>query len=84
MLFLVKQWHAPETCPKDNGGTKTLYNPEAPGVKLDRVMGDFSRHTIYYLLEADWLEDVQKFLEPGWGICTCEVIPLSEEPIGGE
>jgi hypothetical protein len=83
VLFLVKQVHTPERCPKDEGGTKTLYDPEAPGVKVDRVMGDFSRHTVYYLIEADWLEDVQRFLLPGWSRCTSEVIPVSEEPIGG-
>jgi hypothetical protein len=83
MLFLVKQMHTPEHCPKGQGGTKALYNAEAQGVKLDRVLGDFSRHTVYYLLEADWIEDVQKFLAPGWLLCTSDVIPLSEEPIGG-
>ncbi len=83
MVFLVKQVHTPEHCPKDLGGTRTLYDAEAPGVKLDRVLGDFSRHTVYYLLEADWIEDVQKFLDPGWGLCTAEIVPVSEEPIGG-
>jgi hypothetical protein len=82
MLFLVKQTHAPENCPKGRGGTNTLYSAAAEGVKLDRVFGDFSRHTVYYVLEADWIEDVQKFLAPGWAICTTEVIPVSEEPIG--
>jgi len=66
MLFLVKQVHTPDRCPKDVGGTKTLYDAAAAGVRLDRVFGDFSRHTIYYLLEADFVEDVQKFLAPGW------------------
>lgn len=83
MLFLVKQVHTPEQCPKDRGGTKTLYDPEATGVKLDRVLGDFSRHTVYYVVEADWIEDVEKFLAPGWVLCTSEIIPVSEEPIGG-
>jgi hypothetical protein len=83
MIFLVKQVHTPERCPKDQGGTKTLYDAEATGVKLDRVLGDFSRHTVYYLLEADWIEDVEKFLAPGWLLCTSEIIPVSEEPIGG-
>jgi hypothetical protein len=82
MLFLVKQTHAPEHCPSGHGGTKTLYDAEAEGVKLDRVLGDFSRHTVYYVLEAQWVEDVQKFLAPGWSICTSEVIPVSEAPIG--
>jgi hypothetical protein len=79
----VKQVHTPEHCPRDRGGTKTLYDPEAPGVKLERVLGDFSRHTVYYVLEADWIEDVQKLLAPGWVLCTSELIPASQEPIGG-
>jgi hypothetical protein len=83
MLFLVKQVHTPDKCPKEAGGTKSLYDGDAPGVKLDRVLGDFSRHTVYYVLEADFVEDVQKFLAPGWLLCTSEVVPVSEEPIGG-
>ena len=82
MLFLVKQTHTPEKCPRNQGGTKNLYDATAPGVKLVRVFGDFSRHTVYYVLEAGLVEDVQKFLAPGWVLCTSEVIPVAEEPIG--
>jgi hypothetical protein len=81
MIFVVKQVHRPEMCPAERGGTRTLYDASAPGVKLDRILGDFSAHTVYYILEADWLEDVQRFLTPGWLVCTSEVIPVSEEPI---
>ena len=81
MIFVVKQVHRPESCPVARGGTQTLYDASAPGVKLDRILGDFSAHTVYYILEADWVEDVQRFLTPGWLICTSEVIPVSEEPI---
>jgi hypothetical protein len=81
MIFVVKQVHTPELCPAERGGTKTLYDASAPGVKLDRILGDFSAHTVYYILEADWVEDVQRFLAPGWLMCTSEVIPVSEEPI---
>ncbi len=79
MLFLVKQVHSPEHCTKNTGGLTTLYDAKAPGVKLQRVLGDFSRHTVYYLLEADRIEDVQAFLDPGWLLCTAEVIPVSAE-----
>lgn len=33
MLFHITQTHTPETCPKDEGGSKVLYNPKADGVK---------------------------------------------------
>ncbi len=81
MLFLVEQAHTPDHCPKDRGGSTTLYDAGAVGVKLERVLGDYARHTIYYLLEADRLEAVQDFLDPGWLHCTSEIIPVSAEPI---
>jgi hypothetical protein len=72
---------SPQVSP--GAATGTLYDAAAAGVKLDRVFGDFSRHTVYYLLEADFVEDVQKFLAPAWAMCTSEVVPVSEEPLGG-
>lgn len=81
MFFLVKQVHTPDQCPKDRGGSTTLYDAGAAGVKLEQVLGDYARHIIYYLLEADRLEAVQDFLDPGWLQCTSEIIPVSPEPI---
>ncbi len=78
MLFLVNQVHAPEHCTKDRGGLGTLYDAHAP-VKVQRILGDFARHSVYYLLEAERLEDVQQFLDPGWMLCTSQVIPVSDE-----
>ncbi len=51
-------------------------------MKLERVLGDYSRHTIYFVLEADRLEAVQNFLDPGWAHCTSEITPVAEELIG--
>lgn len=79
MQFLVKQVHTPDQCPKDHGGSATLFDATAAGVKLERRLGDFGRHTVYYLLEADHVEDVQQFLSPGCAHCTSEIIPVSEE-----
>lgn len=81
MLFHITQTHSPESCPKNVGGSKVLYNPNAQGVKLRAMYGAFSQHVIYYILEADSLEEVHKFLDPGWTRCTCTVTPVSEEPI---
>ena len=81
MLFHITQVHTPENCPKDVGGSKTLYDPNVEGVKLRAMYGAFLQHVIYYIVEADSLETIHKFLGPGWTRCTCTVTPVSEEPI---
>lgn len=81
MPFLIIQKHAPENCPKDIGGSKTLYNENAEGVELKAAYGDYANHTIYYVVEADDLAAVNRFLDPGWTRCTAEIIPVSTEPI---
>ncbi len=82
MLFLITQEHTPESCPKDVGGSKTLYNPKAEGVTLKAMYGAFSEHVIYYVVQSDSLDAIHKFLDPGWTSCTATVTPVSEEPIG--
>jgi hypothetical protein len=81
MLYLITQTHTPEQCPKNVGGSKTLYNPKAEGVKLRAVYGAYSQHVIYYIVEADSLEAINKFLDPGWVRCTATITPVSQEPI---
>ncbi len=81
MLFHITQTHTPESCPKDAGGSKVLYNPNVKGIKLKAMYGAFSEHMIYYIVEADSLDAIHKFLDPGWTRCTCTVTPVSEEPI---
>ena len=81
MLFHITQAHTPETCPKDEGGSKVLYNPNAEGVKLRAMYGAFSEHEIYYIVEADTLDAIHQFLDPGFTRCTCTVTPVAEAPI---
>ncbi|KKK60265.1 hypothetical protein LCGC14_3026100 [marine sediment metagenome] len=81
MLFLVKQTHTPATCPRDKGGSRVLYNPEAEGVALKAMYGAFAEHIIYYVVEADDLAAVNQFLDPGWLSCTSSITPVSEAPI---
>ena len=78
MLFLIKQVHTPETCPHNEGGLKTLYNSKVKGINLKAIYGNFARHITYYIVEADDIDDVDEFLEPGWLLCTSTVIPVSE------
>ena len=81
MLFLVTQTHTPETCPKDRGGSNVLYDAKAEGITSKAMYGAFSEHVIYYLLEAESLSAVHRFLLPGFGSCTCRITPVAEEPM---
>ncbi len=82
MLFHITQTHSAESCPKDEGGSKSLYDPNVVGLKLRAVFGAFAEHEIYYLVEADSMEAIQKFLLHGFKRCTCRITPVVEEPIG--
>ena len=81
MIFHITQIHTPETCPKDEGGSKILYNPNVEGLTLKGMYGAFSEHIVYYVVEADSLSAVNKFLDPGWKRCTSKVTPVNETPI---
>jgi len=81
MLFLITQTHAPESCPKDEGGSKTLYNADAEGIKLRAMYGAFAEHLIYYVVEADSQDAIHKFLIPGFKRCDCTITPVAEESI---
>ena len=81
MLFHITQTHAPESCPKDEGGSKTLYDPNVDGLKLRAMYGAFAEHIIYYVVEADSLSAVNQFLFPGFKRCASKITVVSEEPI---
>ncbi|MEE9249314.1 MAG: DUF3303 family protein [Dehalococcoidia bacterium] len=81
MLFMITQTHGPETCPIDEGGAKVLIDKDAQGVTLKGRWGAWSRHTIWYLVEADNLEAIQHFLDPGMKRSTCTVEPVGGAPI---
>jgi hypothetical protein len=63
------------------GGSKTLYDPKVEGVKLRAMYGVFAQHVIYYIVEADSLEAISRFLDPGLKRCTATITPVSEAPI---
>ena len=69
MLFMVTQVHTPETCPKDEGGANTLIDTTVEGVKVIGRWGAWSHHIIWYLVESDSTEAIQKFLDPGMKRC---------------
>ena len=81
MLFHITQIHSPDLCPKDEGGSKTLYNQKAEGVNLRAMYGAFAEHVIYYIVEAESIQAVNQFLLPGFKRCHCEITPVSEEAL---
>lgn len=80
MLFMITQVHTPQACPIDEGGPDVLINKNAEVAILGR-WGAWWQHTVYYLVEADSAEAVQRFLEPGEKRCTSTVTPVEERPI---
>jgi hypothetical protein len=81
MLFHITQSHTADLCPKDEGGSKTLYNPTAGGVKLVAMYGAFPEHVIYYLVEAETVDAIEGFLLPGFKRCISRITPVSQVPI---
>lgn len=81
MLFMITQVHAAESCPIEAGGSKSLYNSKAKGVKLHAMYGAFPQHIIWYLIEASSVEAIQEFLTPGFIRCTSTITPISSVPM---
>jgi hypothetical protein len=81
MLFMITQVHTAETCPRDEGGSDVLIDRAAQGLTVKGRWGAWSRHTIWYLVEADNFEAIHGFLRPGLTRCTCTVEPVAEAPI---
>ncbi len=79
MLFIITQTHTPETCPIDAGGREALHEkPEnVPGLKIVGAYGAYTEHTLYYIVEADEYDTVEKFLTPGFKRCKAIITPIS-------
>ncbi len=80
MLFHVKQSHEPRDCPYGKGGSRSLFDAEARGIKLHGYWLAFPQHTTFLVVEADDIGALQGFLKPGVNVCTVEVTPVSDKP----
>ena len=78
---MITQTHAPETCPIDSGGPESLIDKTAQRIKVKGRWGEWSHHKIWYLVEADDLQAIQRFLDPGMKRSTSMVEPVGEAPI---
>lgn len=81
VLFHITQIHSPETCPLGEGGSDSLFDPTVKGVRLIGRYGANAQHTLFYIVEADDVDAIHKFLLPGFKRCTTTVTPVSEVPV---
>jgi hypothetical protein len=81
VLFHITQVHSPELCPKDAGGSNSLYDADVDGLTLVGRYGANAQHTLFYIVESDDVTTLQKFLWPGFNSCTSTITPVSEVPV---
>ncbi len=81
MLFHIEQSHTPENCPLGQGGSPSLVDRTAEGVKVVGSYGAFAEHLVYYIVEADTMDAVNAFLKPGMRKCVAKVTPVNDHAI---
>ena len=80
MLFHIKQSHAPADCPYGKGGSKSLFDENADGIKLLGYWLAFPEHTTFLVVETDDVRSLQAFLRPGSSRCVAEITPVADKP----
>jgi hypothetical protein len=81
VLFHITQVHSPESCPRDAGGSNSLYDEDVEGLTLIGRYGANAEHTLFFVVEADDINVIHRFLWPGFTSCTATVTPVSEVPV---
>jgi len=81
MLFHVMQRHEPRDCPYGNGGSTSLFDGESKDVRVVGYWLSFPQHTTFLVLETDDVQHLHAFLLPGAGVTTCEITPVSDQPM---
>ena len=81
MLFHIKQSHAPGDCPYGKGGSKSLFDEQYQEVKILGFWLAFPQHTTYLVVETDDTTHLHQFLKPGASVTTCEITPVSDQPV---
>ncbi len=81
MLFHIEQVHTPDNCPYGQGGSPSLVDRTAEGVKVVGSYGAFMEHVVYYIVETDNIDKLHRFLLPGMKKCVTRITPVSDHPI---
>ena len=80
VLFHITQVHTPETCPRDSGGSNSLFNPDVKGLKMLGRCAN-AQHTMFFIVEVDDVDAIHKFLWPGFARCTSTSTPVTLIPV---
>lgn len=81
MLFHIEQVHQPEDCPYGRGGSRSLHDATVEGVDVVAVYGAFMEHVVYLVVEADDIDQLNKFLLPGMKVCEAKITPVSDHSL---
>ena len=81
MLFHIEQSHAPADCPYGAGGSHSLFDANAAGVKVLGFWLSFPQHTTYLLVEATDAGSLNTFLKPGAKTCLAEITPVVDQMV---
>ena len=81
MLFHVTQSHDPRDCPYGKGGSTSLFDGESKNVNILGYWLSFPEHTTNLVVETDDIAHLHAFLLPGAGVTTCEITPVSDQPV---
>jgi hypothetical protein len=81
MLFHIKQSHAPADCPYGKGGSRSLFDEKAEGVRLLGYWLAFPQHTTYLIVESDDVTSIHAFLKPGASRCIAEITPVTDQAV---
>jgi hypothetical protein len=81
VLFHITQSHEPHDCPYGKGGSTSLFDSESKDVTILGYWLSFPKHTTYLVVETDDITHLHSFLLPGARVTTCDITPVSDQPV---
>ena len=76
MLFVAVQTHGPRECPANQKGAKSLYDEKNKKVKIKSIYRCGPAHTLYYVLESNDFNEVERFFMSGMTRCVVDIKPV--------
>ncbi len=50
-------------------------------MEVKGIYGAFMEHTVYIVVEADDIDQLNRFLLPGMKVCVATITPVSDHPL---